>query len=57
MPPAVVKRRLPAKPRELERAGPARPSLPVSVYGEDFSLLIRTPRRMRIARGRIHVLS
>lgn len=24
--------------------------------GEDFSLVIRAPRRLRIARGRIHVL-
>jgi hypothetical protein len=38
-------------------AGTARPSLPISVFAEDFSLLIRTPRRMRIARGAIHVLS
>jgi hypothetical protein len=38
-------------------AGTARPSLPVSVFAEDFSLLIRSPRRMRIARSRIRVLS
>jgi hypothetical protein len=38
-------------------AGTARPSLPVSVFADDFSLLIRTPRRMRIARSRIRVLS
>lgn len=36
--------------------GTPRPSLPVSVFAEDFSLLIRTPRRMRIVRGRITVL-
>jgi hypothetical protein len=36
-------------------AGPARPALPVSVFGEDFSLLIRR-RRLRIARRRIYVL-
>jgi hypothetical protein len=41
----------------LAAAGTARPSSPVSVFAEDFSLLIRTPRRIRIARGRIHVLS
>lgn len=38
-------------------AGTARPSSPVSVFAEDFSLLIRTPRRMRIARSHIRVLS
>jgi hypothetical protein len=27
------------------------------VFAEDFSLLIRTPRRMRIARSKIRVLS
>jgi hypothetical protein len=41
----------------LAAAGTARPSSPVSVFAEDFSLLIRTPRRFRIARSRIHVLS
>jgi hypothetical protein len=41
----------------LAAAGTARPSSPVSVFAEDFSLLIRTPRRMRIARSRIRVLS
>ena len=41
----------------LVAAGTARPSLPVSVFAEDFSLLIRTPRRMRIARSKIRVLS
>jgi hypothetical protein len=41
----------------LVRVGPARPSSPVSVFAEDFSLLIRTPRRFRIARSRIRVLS
>lgn len=38
-------------------AGTALPAAPVSVFAEDFSLLIRTPRRMRIARSRIRVLS
>lgn len=38
-------------------AGPARPSLPTPVFAEDFSLLVRYPRRMRIARSRISVLS
>lgn len=41
----------------LVAAGTARPSLPISVFAEDFSLLIRTPRRMRIARSKIRVLS
>jgi hypothetical protein len=41
----------------LAAAGTARPSSPVSVFAEDFSLLIRTPRRMRIARSLIRVLS
>jgi hypothetical protein len=41
----------------LAAAGSARPSLPVSVFAEDFSLLIRAPRRLRIARGTIRVLS
>lgn len=44
-------------PISLRAAGVARPSLPVQVFAEDFSLLIRTPRRMRIARSRIRVLS
>jgi len=41
----------------LVAAGTARPSSPVSVFAEDFSLLIKTPRRMRIARSKIRVLS
>ena len=41
----------------LAAAGTARPSSPISVFAEDFSLLIRTPRRMRIARSKIRVLS
>lgn len=41
----------------LAVAGTARPSSPVSVFAEDFSLLIRTPRRIRIARSKIRVLS
>jgi len=41
----------------LVAAGTARPSSPVSVFAEDFSLLIRTPRRLRIARSKIRVLS
>lgn len=40
-----------------QRLAPARPSSPTQVYTEDFSLLIRAPRRMRIKRGRIVVLS
>jgi hypothetical protein len=38
-------------------AGTARPAAPVSVFAEDFSLLIRSPRRMRIARMQIRVLN
>jgi hypothetical protein len=41
----------------LAAAGTARPSSPGSVFAEDFSLLIRTPRRLRLARSRIDVLS
>ena len=41
----------------LAAAGTARPSSPISVFAEDFSLLIRTPRRLRIARSKIRVLS
>lgn len=53
-----MKERLPIeKPCGLDAAGTARPSLQVSVFAEDFSLLIRTPRRIRIARSRIRVLS
>lgn len=37
--------------------GCPRPSLPVSVFAEDFSLLVRTPRRLRVARSKIRVLS
>lgn len=47
---------LPTQP-PLEAAGTARPAQPQSVFAEDFSLLIRYPRRMRIARSKIRVLS
>lgn len=47
--------RLPAA--GLARAGQTRPARPSSVYAEDFSLLVRAPRRLRIARGRVRVLS
>jgi hypothetical protein len=40
----------------LIAAGPARPSLPVSVYGEDFAYTIRFPLRMRIRRKHIKIL-
>lgn len=43
-------------PAGLAACGTARPSLPVSVFGEDFSLLVRL-RRLRIARAKIRVLS
>lgn len=41
----------------LAAAGTPRPSSPVSVFAEDFSLIIRTPRRLRIKRGRIFILN
>ena len=41
----------------LTACGTARPASPVSVFAEDFSLLLRSPRRMRIARSKIRVLS
>jgi hypothetical protein len=41
----------------LAAAGTSRPALPVSVFAEDFSLLIRSPRRLRIVRGRIFILN
>lgn len=44
-------------PSPLVAAGTARPALPVSVYAEDFSLLVRRPRRLRIARGFRFVLN
>jgi hypothetical protein len=49
--------KLPPAPVGLAWAGYPRPSSPVSAFAEDFSLLIRTPRRFRIARSRIRVLS
>ena len=56
LPSASVKTE-PTSMAPLVAAGTARPSSPVSVFAEDFSLLIRTPRRMRIARSKIRVLS
>ena len=53
----LPKRVLPPTGSHLTAAGTARPSAPVSVFAEDFSLIIRTPRRMRIARSRITLLS
>lgn len=41
----------------LAAAGTARPSLPISVFAEDFSLLIRTPRRLVVRRNVVRVLS
>ena len=49
-------KRRPTQP-SLMCAGTARPSAPVSVFAEDFSLLIRTPRRFRLVRSHIRVLS
>lgn len=39
------------------RAGLPRPAKPGSVFGEDFSLLLRAPRRFKIVRGKVVVLS
>lgn len=39
------------------RAGLPRPAKPTSSFGEDFSLLIRAPRRYKIVRGKVIVLS
>jgi hypothetical protein len=52
-------KRLPARPTMPSAIviGAALPSLPVQVFAEDFSLLVRSPRRLRIARSRIRVLS
>lgn len=36
--------------------GPPKPSLPVPVYGEDFSFLVRAPTRLRLDRGRRDIL-
>lgn len=46
------------KPREpaWRAIGGARPATPTPTYAEDFSLLLRI-RRLRIARGKIQVLS
>ncbi len=55
--PSVSVKAKPMSMAPLAAAGTARPSSPVSVFAEDFSLLIRTPRRMRIARSKIRVLS
>lgn len=56
-PPSVSEKTERMSMAPLVAAGTARPSSPVSVFAEDFSLLIRTPRRMRIARSKIRVLS
>ena len=55
--PCESAKKAPMSMAPLVAAGTARPSSPVSVFAEDFSLLIRTPRRMRIARSKIRVLS
>ena len=53
-PPVVVVK---SYPTGLDAAGTCRPSLPVSQFANDFSLLLRAPRRLRLVRGRIYVLS
>lgn len=50
-------RKRPVRQDAAVAAGPARPSLPISAYAEDFTLLLRIPRRLRLVRGRIRVLS
>lgn len=46
--------------KRISRCGRAigypKPSLPVPVYGEDFSYLIRGPKRLRLERGQRKVL-
>jgi len=56
-PPSTSAKAKPTSMAPLAVAGTARPSSPVSVFAEDFSLLIRTPRRYRLARSKIRVLS
>lgn len=50
----------PVKPRRLPAGlapvGPTRPSLPVPVFAEDFALLIRGPKRLRIRGSKVRVL-
>jgi len=55
--PSVSVKAKPMSMAPLAAAGTARPSSPVSVFAEDFSLLIRTPRRYRLVRSKIRVLS
>jgi len=55
--PSVSVKAKPMSMAPLAAAGTARPSSPVSVFAEDFSLLIRTPRRFRLVRSKIRVLS
>lgn len=49
----MLKRRNPAGAVPI---GTPRPAKPVSVFAEDFSLLVRAPRRLRLKRGGIVVL-
>jgi hypothetical protein len=44
-------------PVGLAAAGTARPALPVSQFANDFSLVVRYPRRLRVARSKVYVLS
>lgn len=52
-------KRRPVRPTQpgLAAAGTARPARPTQVFAEDFSLLIRAPKRLRLARGTIRVLN
>lgn len=43
-------------PTGLALAGTARPARPAPIYAEDFSELVRAPRRLRVKRGKIIVL-
>jgi hypothetical protein len=43
----------------LEAAGSPRPSAPISVFAEDFSILttVQSSHRLRVARDKIRVLN
>lgn len=52
----VARAKRKVEPRGALVAGSPLPSLPVQVFAEDFSLLLRF-RRMRLTRSQIRVLS
>lgn len=43
-------------PAGLSRCGLVRPALPLTLYADDFSIIVRLPIRLRIVRGRIILL-